>query len=108
VQIAVTQSRIENLFFFLLAFSHAVSGICRGAGKATIPMTVMLLDWCALRIVFITIGTAIVHDIRIMFWAYPLTWTVSSIIFLFYLLKSDWVHGFEHKHVHHRLRFHHH
>ena len=35
------------------------------------------------------------HDIRILFWAYPLTWSISSALFLVYLLKSDWVHGFE-------------
>ena len=105
VEIAVTQSRIENLFFFLLAFSHAVAGICRGAGKATVPMLVMLSVWCVFRIIFITAGIAIFHDIRVLFWGYPLTWCISSILFLIYLCKSDWVHGFEHKHVHHRLRF---
>ena len=108
VGIAVTQARIENLFFFLLAFSHAVAGVCRGAGKATVPMLVMLSVWCVFRIIFITVGISIFHDIRVLFWGYPLTWCISSIIFLVYLTKSDWVHGFEHRHVHHRLRFFHH
>ncbi len=108
VAIAYTQSRVENLFFCLLAFSHAMAGIFRGAGKATVPMTVMLSVWCVLRIIFITIGIGIWHDIRVLFWCYPLTWTVSSIIFAIYYRKSDWIHGFEHRHVHHRLRFGHH
>lgn len=108
VAITVDQSRIENLFFFLLAFSHAVAGICRGAGKATVPMLVMLSIWCIFRIIYITVFIAIFHDIRVLFWGYPLTWLISSAIFLIYLRKSDWVHGFEHRHVHHRLRFFHH
>ena len=107
VAIAVTQSNIENLFFFLLAFSHAVAGICRGAGKAAVPMVVMLSVWCIFRIIFITIGISIFHDIRVLFWGYPLTWCISSVIFLVYLLKSDWVHGFEHQHLH-KFRFIHH
>jgi len=108
VAIAYTQSRVENLFFCLLAFSHAMAGIFRGAGKATVPMTVMLSVWCVLRIIFITVGIGIWHDIRVLFWCYPLTWTVSSIIFAIYYRKSDWIHGFEHRQVHHRLRFGHH
>jgi len=95
VRIAVSQSRIENLFFFLLAFSHAVTGVCRGAGKSTVPMAVMLAVWCLLRIVYVSAAMAISHDIRLLFWGYPLTWGVSSAIFLVYYLKSDWVHGFE-------------
>lgn len=95
VHIAVTQSRIENLFFFLLAFSHAVSGVFHGAGKATVPMLVMLSVWCLLRIAYISVAMSIVHDYRVLFWGYPITWTISSVIFLVYYLKSDWVHGFE-------------
>lgn len=106
VQIAVTQSRVENLFFFLLAFSHSIAGVCRGAGKATVPMTVMLGVWCVLRIVYITVAMNISHQLFLVFWSYPITWTVSSIIFLIYYLKSDWVHGFEHRSAHHRFHFH--
>ena len=106
VQIAVTQSRVENLFFFLLAFSHSIAGVCRGAGRATVPMLVMLGVWCTLRIVYITIAMKISHQLYLVFWSYPITWTVSSIIFLIYYLKSDWVHGFEHRSAHHRFHFH--
>ena len=95
VHITVAQSRIENLFFCLLAYSHAVAGVCRGAGKATVPMLVLLSVWCLLRIVYITVAMRLIHDIRVLFWAYPLTWAISSAIFLAYYLKSDWVHGFE-------------
>lgn len=106
VHIAVTQSRIENLFFGLLAFSHAVAGVCRGAGKATVPMLVMLSVWCMLRIVYISIAMSIVHDYRVLFWGYPLTWAISSAIFLAYYLKSDWVHGFERSKLHHGMHVH--
>ena len=103
VRIAVSQTRIENLFFFLLAFSHAVAGVCRGAGRATVPMLVMLSSWCVFRIIFISIAMRILRDIRVLFWCYPLTWAISSAIFLIYYLKSDWVHGFERPRAHFAL-----
>jgi Na+-driven multidrug efflux pump len=31
-------------------------------------------------------------DIRVIFWAYPVTWTLSSIIFVIYYFRVDWMH----------------
>lgn len=95
VRIGTTQCQIEAFFFCFLSFSHCISGICRGAGKATVPMVVMLSVWCVLRIVYITVAMQICHDIRLLFCAYPLTWCISSAIFLIYYLKSDWIHAFD-------------
>ena len=85
------QCTIESLFFCMLAFSHTVAGICRGAGKATVPMLVMLGIWCVLRITYITVAMRLCHDIRLLFWAYPLTWTISAGIFFLYYRYSHWM-----------------
>ena len=91
IRYGVLQARTVDLFCFLLAFSHVISGICRGAGKAFVPMIVMLSVWCVLRITYITIAMQIDHNIQLLFWAYPLTWSISSIIFLIYYKKSNWL-----------------
>ena len=96
IRIAVKQSHIESLFFFLLSYSHCLAGIFRGAGKAVVPMFVMLGVWCVFRILYITVAMKIDHNIILLFWAYPITWIISSAIYLLYYLKSDWIHGFEH------------
>ena len=85
------QCRIESRFFCMLALSHTVAGICRGAGKATVPMLVMLGVWCVLRITYITVAMRLCHDIRLLFWAYPLTWTISAAIFWLYYTRSNWL-----------------
>lgn len=95
VRYGVTQAHIVALFYFLLAFSHSVAAVCRGAGKAFVPMIVMLSVWCVLRISYILIVMRMTGEIQYVFWAYPLTWGISSVIYLFYYLFSDWVHGFE-------------
>lgn len=89
------QARTVTLFYFLLAFSHCIAGILRGAGKASVPMFTMLCSWCIIRVTYITVILRLIPDIRMIFWAYPLTWSVSSVVFLVYFLKADWVHGFE-------------
>lgn len=91
----VAQAHTASLFYFLLAFSHCMAGILRGAGKSTVPMFVMLICWCIIRVTYITVTVHFIPNIRVIFWAYPITWTLSSIVFLLYFLKSDWMHGLE-------------
>lgn len=85
------QARTVTLFYFLLAFSHMAAAILRGAGKSVIPMLVMLASWCVFRISYITVVAKLFDSIRWIFLAYPITWTMSTIIFLIYLWKSNWM-----------------
>ena len=83
------------LFYFLLAFSHCIAGVMRGAGKATVPMFTMLACWCIFRVSYITVAVRLVNQLTTVSWAYPITWTLSSIVFLIYFLKADWIHTFD-------------
>lgn len=83
------------LFYCLLAFSHCIAGIMRGAGKATVPMFTMLLCWCVIRVSYITVAVRFVPELTTVSWAYPISWSLSSIIFLIYFLKADWIHNFD-------------
>ena len=97
IAFGVKEAHIITLFYFLLAFSHCIAGLMRGAGRATVPMFVMLGCWCVIRVTYITIAVKLHPVIQTVFWAYPLTWSLSSILFLIFYLKSDWIHGFEKK-----------
>ena len=83
------------LFYCLLAFSHCIAGIMRGAGKATVPMFTMLACWCVFRVSYITVAVKLVNELTTVSWAYPITWSLSSIVFLIYFLKADWIHNFD-------------
>ena len=95
VAYGVMQSRTVSLFYFLMALSHCMAGIMRGAGKATVPMVVMLSCWCLFRVTYITLMVDWFRDIRVVFSAYPVTWTLSTIIFFLYYFKADWIHTFD-------------
>ena len=49
-------------------------------------MVVMLCVWCLFRVSYITVTVRLIPDIRVIFWAYPLTWSISSVIFLYLFL----------------------
>ena len=95
ISFGVTQMRIESLFFCLLAFSHALAGILRGSGKSIVPMAVMLVCWCIIRVTYVTTMLSFIHSIKVVFWAYPLTWSLSSVLFFIYYKKSNWIHGLD-------------
>ncbi len=95
VHYGVMQARTISLFYCLLAFSHCIAAVLRGSGHAAVPMFVMLCDWCLFRVSYIAVAVRIIPDIRVIFWAYPLTWSISSVIFLYMFLGGKWVYGFE-------------
>ena len=93
------QAHIEALFYCFLALSHCIAGVLRGAGKATVPMFIMLECWCIFRVAYITITLLFVHRIEIVYSAYPITWMLSSLIFVIYLLKANWLHALDNRHA---------
>ena len=100
VEYGVRQAHTVALFYCLLSYSHSVASVCRGAGKAVVPMTVMLSVWCVFRIAYIAAVMHFSGDIGYIYWAYPITWFISSVIYFIYYHRSDWIHGFESGAVH--------
>jgi putative MATE family efflux protein len=95
IAFGVRQARVEALFYCMLALAHCVAGIMRGAGKATVPMFIMLGFWCVLRVTYITATLHFYPQIEVVFSAYPLTWCTSCVAFLIYFFRADWMHNFE-------------
>ena len=87
IAFGVKQAHVECLFYCLLSYNHTMAGVLRGAGKTKVPMAVMLICWCLIRITYITIAVRLVPVITTIFIAYPLTWSLSAILFTIYYLK---------------------
>ena len=77
--------RICGPFYCLVGFSHVASALMRGAGRPNVPLVVMLGCWCAVRVAVLTLIGGMIHDIRLVFWIYPVTWALSSIVYIWFL-----------------------
>lgn len=95
LEIGIRQAKLEAWFYCMLAFSHCIAAVMRGAGRPMVPMFVMLGVWCVLRVSYLTVMLRHFHEQWVIFSAYPLTWTISSIIFLIFFLATDWLHAFD-------------
>lgn len=90
IQFGIDKARTAALFYCLLAYSHSIAAVLRGAGKAMVPMIIMMVFWCAIRVAFLAIMIPITDSIQAVYWVYPLTWGLSSVTFFFYYKKANW------------------
>ena len=87
IRFGAGRTTVCAFFYCLCGFSHAASALMRGLGKPMTPMLVMLICWCAVRVaVLFTLGQSM-HEIWLIYWIYPFTWTLSSIFYFFSFRK---------------------
>ena len=60
------------------------SGVLRGMGDSIWPMIITLTGVCVLRVVWIIVMVPIRHSLTTVMFSYPLTWVVTSVMFLIY------------------------
>ncbi|MCR4782239.1 MAG: MATE family efflux transporter [Lachnospiraceae bacterium] len=84
----VQRARICAFFFCFLAYSHIVASYFRGLGKTIVPMLVMLICWCVIRVSILAITSSIHRTILITHWVYPITWVLSTIVYTYMLYRQ--------------------
>lgn len=91
VRFGVEKSRTDALFFCLLAYTHSVAAVLRGAGKAVVPMLTMISSWCVIRVTFLAVSVPLTHAIQMVYVVYPLTWALSSLVLFIYYKRANWM-----------------
>ena len=77
-------------------FDVATQRIETSVIRATLPPAREILpDEEARAAIKKAIATQLRPVLTTVSWAYPITWTLSSTIFLIYFLKADWIHNFD-------------
>mgnify|MGYP002509868399 CR=1 FL=1 len=61
-----------------------MSGALRGAGDCWIPTLICLGGICVIRVLWIMFAVPVKPDIYTIMFSYPLTWTVTSVLFVGY------------------------
>ncbi|MEE0830734.1 MAG: MATE family efflux transporter [Longicatena sp.] len=77
--------------YFLLTITHALNGIIRGAGKTKVPMLVMIVCWCCMRMAWILTTVPLFNDIQFVFYGWPITWAASSLWLIIYYCSHKWL-----------------
>ena len=68
-----------------------LSGAMRGAGDSMIPTILTLTGICLIRVFWVGVLLPMRHELRVLVFSYPFTWTVTSVMFVAYYLRGSWL-----------------
>lgn len=86
LEIGIRILRFTVPFFFTYVSIEILSGSLRGMGNALMPMLLTCIGVCVLRIVWIFTMVPIKPDILTVISSYPITWTITSVLFIIYYM----------------------
>lgn len=82
IQYGLNRMRIISSLYFICGLMDCIVGCLRGMGYSVAPMLVSLTGACALRIVWIYTVFAWNRTLPVLYWSYPVTWTVTFLTHL--------------------------
>ncbi len=77
--------------FILYICIEILSGALRGTGDAVMPSVMTLCGVCLLRAVWLLGVVPFNRTLNMVLLCYPITWTVTSLLFVVYYLKGGWL-----------------
>ncbi len=78
-------------FYSILNIAQVLIGAVRGTGNTTVPMLINVFYYCIIRQVFLAVAMMFVNSIVVVFWSYPLTWTLSAVTLFIYYKRGSWL-----------------
>lgn len=78
-------------FYITYIFVETYSGAIRGTGNTLIPMLMTCFGICVIRILWIFIYVPEHHTVRTVVSSYPITWAFTSILFILYYFRGNWL-----------------
>ncbi len=78
-------------FYFTYVCIELLSGAMRGTGESFIPMLMTCFGICVMRVVWIFVVVPRFNTISVVAASYPITWAVTSVMFIIYYLSGRWL-----------------
>jgi len=86
IRIGIAMMRYMTPYYVAYVAIEILSGALRGVGDSWIPMIICLVGVCAVRICWILIAVPRNKDIYSIMFSYPLTWILTTVMFIIYYL----------------------
>ncbi len=78
-------------FYICLPVVQIYNGALRGAGKSSVPMYIMIINFVILRQIYLAIITKFTTSVYFVFMGWPFTWITCAIMFVVYYNKVNWL-----------------
>ncbi len=93
IRIGIHMLRYLVPVYFTYVTIEILSGALRGVGDSWIPMLICLIGICALRVAWLMLAVPLRKNIYTIMFSYPLTWVVTTILFIIYYLFFSKIRG---------------
>ena len=91
LEIGLSIVRLIVPTYITYIFIEILSGAMRGAGDSLIPTIMTLTGVCLLRVFWVTVVVSAHHELNVLLLSYPITWIVTSSMFVVYYLRGRWL-----------------
>ncbi len=87
---------VETMHFLVPCYStyfvlEILSGVLRGCGDVKVPTLFTVFGVCVLRVVWLLAVVPLHPSLRMVQASYPITWLLTSVLFLAYYLHGGWL-----------------
>ena len=91
--IAIGGRMMAKIVLFNVMFMpiETFGGAMRGTGYALVPTAIMLVCVCLARVLWVTIVVSRIHTIEMLCLAYPVTWTLCTLVFAVVYFRGGWL-----------------
>jgi len=91
IKIGVELVRFLMPMYFTYVCIEVISGAIRGAGDSVVPVIITCLGICVMRIIWILFVVPRWHELHVLMLSYPITWTLTSTVFIIYYKSGGWL-----------------
>ncbi len=91
VEIGMSIIRLIVPMWITYVCIEILSGSMRGAGDSLVPTLLTLVGVCMIRVFWVTVIVPMRHELSTLIFSYPLTWTITSVLFILYFRRGNWL-----------------
>ncbi len=91
VEIGLGMMRVISPTYVTYICIEILGGTTRGCGDAVLPTVMTAVGVCILRVAWVLIAVPLRPEISTVAFSYPLTWAVTSVMFIIYYLRGNWL-----------------
>ena len=84
IMVAAKRMAIISSLYFLCGIMDVYSYSLRGLGKSTAAMVITLFGTCVFRVIWVYSFLAVIDEVYIIYWAYPITWVLTGLVLALY------------------------
>jgi Na+-driven multidrug efflux pump len=91
VEVGLSIIHLITPMWILYICIEILSGAMRGAGESLVPTLMTLVGVCLMRVFWVSTIVPRFHQLQVLLASYPITWTITSTLFILYYRRGKWL-----------------